>query len=65
MTPTSRRFSSSSRRRLWLPMNARLPSRMIARTCSRLPGNFSPSMFHFASTLPMISHVDAGLDPLA
>jgi len=53
MTPTSRRFSSSSRRRLWLPTNARSPSRMMARMCSRLLGCFSLRTFHYDSTRPM------------
>ena len=50
--PTSRRSSSSSFRRLWLPTKARRPSRTIARTCSRLPGNsraLKPAFSHFFS----------------
>ena len=38
MTPTSRRPSSSSLRRLWLPTKTLEPSRIIARTCSRRSG---------------------------
>ena len=44
MTPISRRPSSSSLRRLWLPMKAAVPSRMIARTCSRRSGSLRASM---------------------
>ena len=41
--PTSRRPSSSSLRRLWLPMNAAVPSRMMARTCSRMSASLRHS----------------------
>ena len=55
MSPTSRRFSSSNLRRLWLPRKARLPSRTMARTWRRLPGYFSATNSDFPlSTLPMI-----------
>ena len=43
MTPTSRRPSSSSLRRLWLPTKNAAPSRMIARTCSRRSASFRVS----------------------
>ena len=39
MTPTSRRPSSSSLRRLWLPMKKVVPSRTMARTCRRRPAS--------------------------
>jgi hypothetical protein len=54
MTPTPRRVSGSSLRRLRLPTNAREPSRMMARTWSRLPGYFSKGTFRLASAFPMI-----------
>ena len=39
ITPTSRRPSSSSLRRLWLPTKTAVPSRTIARTCRRWPAS--------------------------
>ena len=55
MIPISRRASSSSSRRLWLPMNIWLRSRTIVRVCRRIP--FSLRMARplvLRVTLPMM-----------
>ena len=65
MRPTSRRPSSSSLRRLWLPTNAAVPSRTIARTCSRRSGELP----RLDARQPLVdladdADLDAGLEPL-
>ena len=65
MTPTSRRPSSSSLRRLWLPTKNAAPSRMIARTCSRRSASFRVSTAASPlSTLPMMRISTPALLPL-
>ena len=65
ITPTSRRPSSSSLRRLWLPTKNAAPSRMIARTCSRRSASFRVSTAG-QSLLDLAddANLDAGLLPL-
>ena len=54
-TPTSRRFSSSSFRRLWLQERLYSHHWTITRTCRRLPGYFSTTSVDFAPpSFPMI-----------
>ena len=61
INPTSRRFSSSIVRRLWLPTNAFVPSRTMARTCSRMPASLRSSN---AGVLALHAADDAHLDAL-